>query len=70
MTRLLVLFGLLVLLCSNQTQAQKNYKVAREVVDIEGQPIIAATVVLLNLPDSSFADYSLTSDIGKKSYLC
>lgn len=45
--------------------AQKTVKVSGEVFDIEEKPLIAATVVLLNLPDSTFASYGLTTDVGK-----
>lgn len=34
-------------------------------MDEEGRPLIAATVVLLHLPDSSFSSYGLTNDAGK-----
>jgi len=45
--------------------AQKTAQISGNLVDIEGNPLIAATVVLLNLPDSTFSSYGLTNDAGK-----
>ncbi|BDS14275.1 outer membrane beta-barrel protein [Aureispira anguillae] len=48
-----------------QLSAQKTYDVKGTLTDEEGNPLIAATVVLLQLADSSFADYGLSTDNGK-----
>jgi hypothetical protein len=52
-------------LLSQQAAAQKTVKVTGKVFDEENNPLIAATVVLLNLPDSTFSSYGLTNDVGK-----
>jgi len=53
------------LFCQAQLSAQKNFEVKGLVTDAESVPLIAATVVLLELPDSTFANYGLTTDEGK-----
>ncbi len=53
------------LLCHIQLSAQKTFDVKGTLTDSEATPLIAATVVLLELPDSSFANYGLTTDAGK-----
>ena len=45
--------------------AQKVHHVNGTLVDEEKMPLIAATVVLLQVSDSSFANYGLTTDAGK-----
>lgn len=45
--------------------AQKTANVSGNLVDTEDHPLIAATVVLLTLPDSTFSSYGLTNDAGK-----
>lgn len=50
---------------SQQAEAQKTVKITGNVFDTEENPLIAATVVLLNLPDSTFASYGLSNDAGK-----
>lgn len=55
----------LLLFLSQQSAAQKTVKLGGQVVDTEEKPLVAATVVLLNLPDSSFSSYGLTNDVGK-----
>lgn len=45
--------------------AQRVIKVSGVVLDEEKQPMVAATVVLLHLSDSSFASYVLTNDFGQ-----
>jgi hypothetical protein len=61
----LFLFLLFLPFLNPEIQAQKAVKITGKVVDVEGNPLIAATVVLLNLPDSTFSSYGLTSDVGK-----
>ena len=45
--------------------AQKRGTIAGIVLDAAEKPLIAATVVLLQLPDSSFAEYGLTTVLGE-----
>ncbi|MBL4649447.1 MAG: carboxypeptidase-like regulatory domain-containing protein [Aureispira sp.] len=52
-------------LLSQQAAAQKTAKITGKVFDEENNPLVAATVVLLNLPDSTFSSYGLTNDAGK-----
>lgn len=56
---------LLISFLSQQAAAQKTAKITGNVLDIEDNPLVAATVVLLHLPDSSIASYCLTNDAGK-----
>lgn len=60
-------YCLFLLLCIGTCHlcAQKMVRVAGTVVDTMGEPLIAATVALLELPDSSFAEYGLTTELGK-----
>lgn len=53
------------LLFSYDLTAQRIIKVNGAVLNEENKPLVAATVVLLNLPDSSFASYGLTNDQGR-----
>ena len=53
------------LCCQAQLFAQKTFEVKGIVTDQEENTLIAATVVLMNLTDSSFADYGLTTESGK-----
>jgi hypothetical protein len=64
LTRFISLF-LFFLFCQGQLSAQKNFEVKGVVTDAQSVPLIAATVVLLELPDSTFANYGLTTDDGK-----
>lgn len=50
---------------SQQAAAQKTAKITGKIFDEEDNPLVAATVVLLNLPDSTFSSYGLTNDAGK-----
>lgn len=50
---------------SQQAIGQKTAKITGSVFDEENNPLVAATVVLLNLPDSTFSSYGLTNDAGK-----
>ena len=60
----LILFFLLLL--STSMLGQKTINVIGSVVDSFGHsPMVSATVVLYNLPDSSIADYNLLSENGK-----
>lgn len=45
--------------------AQKTYTVKGILTDEAGNSMVAATVVLMSLSDSSFADYGLSADNGK-----
>lgn len=56
---------LFILFLSQEIVAQKTAKITGEVFDEANNPLIAATAVLLNLPDSTFASYGLTNDAGK-----
>ncbi len=61
------LFCLMVVFLIQQAplNAQKRVTIAGIVLDTTEKPLIAATVVLLQLPDSSFAEYGLTTDLGE-----
>lgn len=48
-----------------QAQAQSKYRLQGQVQDEEGTPLEAATVVLLQLPDSLLVTYTLTGDKGQ-----
>jgi hypothetical protein len=61
----LILVLLLISLLSQHAAAQKTAKITGSVFDTEDTPLIAATVVLLKLPDSTFSSYGLTNDAGK-----
>jgi hypothetical protein len=50
---------------SQQAAAQKIAKITGKIFDEEGNPLVAATAVLLSLPDSTFFSYGLTNDAGK-----
>lgn len=53
------------LLCSQILFAQKTYTVNGLLQDESESVLVAATVVLMNSSDSSFADYGLSTDNGK-----
>lgn len=59
-----MIFGAFLLICQSSLFAQKKYEIKGILTDSESTPLIAATVVLLQLPDSSFADYGLSADDG------
>jgi hypothetical protein len=61
----LLLSLFLISFLSQQATGQKTAKITGKVFDEENNPLIAATVVLLNLPDSTFSSYGLTNDAGK-----
>jgi hypothetical protein len=53
------------LLCSQIVLSQKTYTINGLLQDEDENSLVAATVVLLNIVDSSFADYGLSADNGK-----
>lgn len=53
------------LLCSQTLLSQKTQTINGRLLDEEENALIAATVVLMNTADSSFADYGLSTDNGK-----
>lgn len=53
------------LLCSQIVFSQKTYTINGLLQDEDENSLVAATVVLLNTADSSFADYGLSADNGK-----
>ena len=63
LTRTTALLALL--LCSQILFSQKTYTINGLLQDEDENGLVAATVVLLNTADSSFADYGLSADNGK-----
>lgn len=60
-----IILAALFICCQSQSFAQKKQEIKGVLTDMESMPLVAATVVLLQLPDSSFADYGLSADDGK-----
>lgn len=60
-----IILAALFICCQSQSFAQKKQEIKGVLTDMESTPLVAATVVLLQLPDSSFADYGLSADDGK-----
>lgn len=63
LTRITALLAFL--LCSQTLFSQKTQSINGLLQDEDQNPLIAATVVLMNIADSSFTDYGLSTDNGK-----
>lgn len=64
-TSVLQLFiGLLCTLVVHQGQAQTYYGLNGRIIDEAGIELVGATVLLLNLPDSTMEEYALTNEKG------